>query len=371
MLPVRKLTEGRGQRMSDPQRLQLLRSIDEAADADALRSSRDHVNDRMASKRSELPIDQFYTELNEAYDAIIIRAISLAEAHMARVGMGPPPVPYAYLLFGSGGRGEQTLSSDQDSGLVYEDEPNAEKAEANRNYFAQLSEQVVIVLERLGFPRCDGNVLSDNPSWSMSLSSWNKQLDGWFEQPSWEAVRYLLIVADGRSVYGTSLLLERMQDHFFANMVKHPIIVGRMLENTMRHKVLVGIFGQLLKERYGEDTGSIDMKYGAYIPMVNAIRLLAIQQGIRSTSTLERMKALQADGVLTEEDAHSYGQAFQLFLQLRLMTTEKLELGMYANNGKLAVRSLTREMIEQLKKGLRIGKRLQRRVVKQASVRLK
>jgi Predicted signal-transduction protein containing cAMP-binding and CBS domains len=357
--------------MSDPQRLQLLRSINEAADAEVLRSLRDHVNDRMASKRSELPIDQFYTELNEAYDAMIRRAISLAEAHMARVGMGSPPVPYAYLLFGSGGRGEQTLSSDQDSGLVYEDEPNAEKAEANRHYFAQLAEQVVLILERLGFPRCEGNVVSDNPSWGMSLSGWNKQLDGWFEHPAWESVRYLLIVADGRSVYGEATLMERIRDHFFANMVKHPAIVGRMLENTMRHKVLVGIFGQLLKERYGEDTGSIDMKYGAYIPMVNAIRLLSIQQGHRSASTLERIKALQEAGVLSEVDAQSYSQAFRLFLQLRLMTTEKLEHGMYANNGKLAVRSLTREMIEQLKKGLRIGKRLQRRVNKQASVRLK
>ncbi|PWV99650.1 CBS domain-containing protein [Paenibacillus cellulosilyticus] len=357
--------------MSDPQRLQLLRSINEAADAELLRSLRDHANDRMASKRSELPIDQFYTELNEAYDAMIRRAISLAEAHMARVGMGFPPVPYAYLLFGSGGRCEQTLSSDQDSGLVYEDEPDVEKAEANRNYFAKLSRQVVLVLERLGFPRCEGNVLSDNPAWSMSLSSWNKQLDEWFEHPAWESVRYLLIVADGRCVYGDSLLLDRMQDHFFANMGKHPIIIGRMLENTMRHKVLVGIFGQLLKERYGEDTGSIDMKYGAYIPMVNAIRLMAIQQEIRNTSTLERMKALQKAGVLSDEDARSYSEAFLLFLQLRLMTTEKQEMGMYANNGKLAVRTLTRDTIEQLKRGLRIGKRLQRRVFKQASVRLR
>jgi CBS domain-containing protein len=124
-------------------------------------------------------------------------------------------------------------------------------------------------------------------------------------------------------------------------------------------------------ERYGEDSGSIDMKYGAYIPMVNAIRLMAIRQEIRSTSTLERMKQLQEAGVLSEEDAQLYSQAFLLFLQLRLMTTEKIQMGMYANNGKLAVRSLTRDMIEQLKKGLRIGKRLQRRVNKQASVRPK
>ncbi|GFN30244.1 DUF294 nucleotidyltransferase-like domain-containing protein [Paenibacillus xylaniclasticus] len=357
--------------MSDPQRSQLLQLIGEADDAGTLRSLRDHVNARMEAMLSTLPVEQFYTELNEYYDALTRRVIILAEADMARAGMGSPPVPYAYIMFGSGGREEQTLSSDQDSGLVYEDGSCPEEREAYRHYFAELSKRIVILLERLGFPRCEGNVLSDNPGWGKSLSEWVEQLNGWFDEPAWESVRHLLIVADGRCVYGADDLMKRLHDTFNHDMLKHPVMVQRMLDNTMRHKVLIGVFGQLLKEQYGEDAGSLDMKYGAYIPMVNAIRLLAIRHNIRSTSTLTRMAGLRDAGVLTDSEAETYGRTFRLFLKLRLMATEKLEMGMYANNGKLLVSKLTREMIAELKDGLRVGQKLQRRVFKQASSRFR
>ena len=61
----------------------------------------------------------------------------------------------------------------------------------------------------------------------------------------------------------------------------------------MHHKISLGVFGHLITERYGEDAGGFDIKYGAYIPIVNGIRLLAIQAGILATSTLERIKQLK------------------------------------------------------------------------------
>ena len=42
-------------------------------------------------------------------------------------GFGKPPVPYAFILFGSGGRSEQTLWSDQDNGLIYEESRRASR----------------------------------------------------------------------------------------------------------------------------------------------------------------------------------------------------------------------------------------------------
>ena len=93
-------------------------------------------------------------------------------------------------------------------------------------------------------------------------------------------------------IYGQEILLQKLKDHFYSDMLRNPVIVKHMLKNTMRHKVLIGVFGQLLKEQYGEDAGSLDVKYGAYIPMVNAIRMLSIERGLRETSTLERIQVL-------------------------------------------------------------------------------
>lgn len=350
--------------MSDPGGAQLLSRIGSADDIAALRSLRDEVHEQMEALLSEQPVEQFYAILNEAHDALIKRTIALAEADLARMG-NSPPVPYAYLLFGSGGREEQTLSSDQDSGLIYDDPDDEAERETARQYFADLTQLIVETLQQVGYPPCEGNVISTNPDWCLSLSDWDNKLNDWFEEPDWERVRYLLIVADSRSIYGEDELLEKLKGLFFSDMLENPVIVRHMLNNTMRHKVLVGVFGQLLRERYGEDAGSLDVKYGAYIPMVNAIRMMSIRAGLRETSTLARIHSLHLMGKLSAEDALAYTEAFRLFMRLRLMATERSVDGMYMNNGKLSSRKLTKELTDQLKTGLRIGKKLQRRVFRQ------
>jgi CBS domain-containing protein len=356
--------------MSDPVYAQLLALIGTADDVKTLRGLRDQIHEQMEAMLSEQPVEQFYIDLNEAHDALIRRTIALSEAQMARMGNGSPPVPYAYLLFGSGGREEQTLSSDQDSGIVYGAPEEESDRETVSLYFRTFAGTVVEMLQQLGYPPCDGNVISSNPEWCLSITEWKTKLNLWFEEPDWERVRYLLIVADCRLIYGDSTLLKELKDHYYTDTLENPVIVRHMLNNTMRHKVLIGVFGQLLKEQYGQDAGSLDVKYGAYIPMVNSIRLMSIQAGLRETSTLSRIRGLLLKGKLTAHDAASYAGAFRLFLRLRLMTTERNDDGLYANNGKLAGSKLTRELIEELKNGLRLGKRLQRRVNKETMGRL-
>jgi CBS domain-containing protein len=354
--------------MSDPVRLQLLKQIGSADHVEGLRSLRDQVHEQMEALLPTRPVEQFNVQLNEVHDAVIQRSIILAEAEMARLGKGSPPVPYAYILFGSGGRKEQTLSSDQDSGVVYQD-PVTDSAEV-KQYFKELCDLIVLNLRKVGYPPCEGDVMSSNPEWCLSLSDWGNKLNHWFEEPAWEAVRYLLIIADGRCVYGEHRLVDELKDLFFTDMLNHQIILQRMLDNTMRHKVLLGFFGQLLKEQYGQDSGSLDIKYGAYIPMVNSIRLLSVQVGIRETSTLERIKMLVKAGNMSESDGAVYAHAFRVLLRLRLMTTEQNVNDLYANNGKLSSRKLTKELTDELKSSLRLGKKLQRAVFKQTMRRL-
>lgn len=354
--------------MGDPMRPQRFKQISSADNVEGLRWLRDQFHEQMYASLPTQPVEQLNEQLNETHDALIAQAIMLAEESMARMGKGSPPVPYAYLLFGSGGRREQTLSSDQDSGLIYANPP--ESGDETKIYFQQLSKQIVSNLIQTGYPPCEGNVLSENPAWCQSVSEWREKLAGWFREPEWEAVRYLLIIADGRCVYGDKSLAETLKGMFFTDTLKSPVILKRMIENTMRHKVLVNVFGQLLKERYGEDAGSLDIKYGAYIPMVNSIRMMAIQANIEATSTLERIRKLVELGKLAPEDGTAYEQAFRFIIRLRLMTTEQRDGGLYGSNGKLHSSKLTKEMTDELKSSLKQGKRLQRAVFKQTMGRL-
>ncbi|SDR97508.1 CBS domain-containing protein [Paenibacillaceae bacterium GAS479] len=356
--------------MTDPGWQQLLHGIAHADDSASLHRLRELVHDRMVARLPLQGTERFYAELNDAHDAFVRRAIQLAQFELARLGKGVPPVPFAYLLFGSGGRREQTLLSDQDSGIIYADSLSEAEQEKSREYFTALSDRIVQLLLETGYPLCEGNVLSSNKEWCRSLSSWRVKLNGWFEEPAWEAVRYLLIVADSRCVYGEMGLHNELKDDFYGDVIRQPIIVKRMLENTMKHKVLLNIFGQLLREQYGEDAGSIDIKYGAYIPMVNAIRLLAIEANLREASTLDRIRSLEKLGLVQPGEAAECIETFQLFLGLRMMTTEKIENGQYTTNGKLSSSKLSKEMAEKLKNGLRLGKKLQRKVYRHTMSRL-
>jgi CBS domain-containing protein len=298
--------------------------------------------------------------LNKFHDALILRALKLAEKEMARRGLGTPPVPYAYMLFGSGGRSEQTFSSDQDSGIVYANPSSEEAREACRAFFPKMADAAVQNLIQLGYPPCEGNVVASNPDWCLSLTEWHAKIDAWFEDPTWEHVRYLLIVADGRAVAGDYKLAYMLKNRFLTDIRQTPLIVRRMMDNMLRFKSLVGLFGQLLPERYGENAGSLDIKYGPYLLTVNVFRLLAIQAGIRETSTLGRIKALCEAGFITLQDAERAVSAFTLFLNLRLMSRDKVPK-----------EQLTKEIVSKLKKADKTARDMQRRIQHEMDDRLK
>lgn len=348
--------------MRNPAWEKRLLDIAGAEDLEQLRSIREQEQSRLATELSTSSAEAVVETLNELHDALIAQALKLAENDLARLGLGAPPVPYTYMLYGSGGRFEQTLYSDQDSGLVYADASNEVEDERCRKFFPIFAETIVRNLIRLGYPPCEGSVIASNPEWCLSLRDWEKKIDNWFAEPSWENVRYLLIAADGRPVSGDRNLADRLQDRFYTDMLNRPIIARRMMENTIRHKVLVGVFGQLLTERYGENAGSLDIKYGAYIPMVNAFRLLAIQAGIRETSTLKRINALRKADLLAEEEETEAYEAFSFFLKLRLLATLAVEEGQPGGAGKIPAEHITKELKIPLKKALKAGKKIQRRV---------
>ncbi|MDB4868535.1 MAG: hypothetical protein JWR03_2868 [Cohnella sp.] len=357
--------------MSNRQRDNWQQKINASEDLKALRAVRETEHDRLSAAMVSSSATTVTDSLNKLHDGLINRALKVAENELARRGYGAPPVPYAYLLFGSGGRCEQTFSSDQDSGIVYANPPSEESTETCRSFFSKLAETAVQNLIELGYPPCAGNVVASNPEWCIPLSDWEMKIDHWFAEPSWENVRYLLIVADGRPAAGDLELAGVLKKRFFSDMLQSPLIVRRMMENTLRHKILVGAFGQLLPERYGEDAGSLDIKYGAYIPMVNVFRLLAIQAGVRETSTLGRIAALQRAGALTSGEAERACSAFDLFLKMRLLTATTTDGIQWIGSGKFPREQLTKELTSQLKEALKFGRQMQRRLERVMNDRFK
>ncbi|WP_281886072.1 DUF294 nucleotidyltransferase-like domain-containing protein [Paenibacillus sp. YYML68] len=342
----------------------IIEEVSEAQHIEQIREIRDRAHEQFLGQLSSLGTFDWNAGVNQFHDAIIQSVIARSELEVCEERGEEVPLPFAFLLFGSGGRKEQTLWSDQDNGIVYEEPEHEEEAMAAGEFFSALSSRISTNLEAAGYPPCTGGVICTKEQWRQSIEGYRRMVQGWLEEPNWENVRYLLIVADLRVVYGEEQLGQSILEMIIAYMKAHPQMYEHMLQNTLHHKVSIGLFGQLIKERYGEDAGGVDIKYGAYIPIVNGIRLLAIEVGIQASSTEDRIRKLLAEGHVPEDPGHDWLDALAIALKLRSMTPYQLENGAYTTRGKLTADLLNRERTTDLKLCLRIGNELQKYVKK-------
>jgi CBS domain-containing protein len=232
-------------------------------------------------------------------DALVQRLARTAEREL-----GPPPVPYAWVVFGSEGRSEQIMLTDQDNALVY-----AEESEAAQAYFGALAQRMVGGLLAAGFPPCPGGYMATN--WCLPLSAWMQHFDNWLHVPEPQALMEAGIFFDFRSVHG-ELSLEPL-DRLLATAQHNGLFITHLLRAAQQFAPPLGLFNRIRTE-----DGSIDIKFGGLAPIVSLTRALSLAAGSRKRSTLERLAAAEAGGKLSGEGAGDLSAAFTFLLELRL-----------------------------------------------------
>jgi hypothetical protein len=112
-----------------------------------------------------------------------------------------PPARWCWLGLGSEGRLEQTLSTDQDNGLIFSASDDGEARDLRELFlpFAQATNQA---LAQCGFPLCDGEVMGGNPRWCLSQSEWLESFSAWVRTPEPEALLNASIFFDFRPLAG-------------------------------------------------------------------------------------------------------------------------------------------------------------------------
>jgi len=287
--------------------------------------------------------------LNKFHDEIMIKVFETASARMT----AEAPCAFVWFITGSGGRFEQGLISDQDHGIVFqEDSPEADY------YFSELGKELSIGLQIVGYPLCEGKVMSSNPLWCQAAKRWEKQVVSWMEESSWVSIRNLQIFYDARKLVGDQELLFRLKNLIHEYSHFHPQFLCRLLENVKHVKKTIGPLGQIIVEEKGIHAGAIDLKYSAFIPYVNAVRLLAWKEAIIETSTIGRLKELSKLGKY-EELSH-YQENFSQLLQFRLDYLSST--ASYDDSHYLYVKKLTKDNQKLIKKILKDGKKLQQYV---------
>lgn len=233
--------------------------------------------------------------------ALTRRAAELGEARMRDAGKGGPPVAYALLVLGSGGRGESLLAADQDNAIVFA-EGKADGPEDR--WFEELGTHVADLLDQVGVPYCKGGVMAKNAVWRRSLEDWKATVESWIVKQRPEDLLNVDIFYDGLPVHGDRALGESLWAYAYEKGGEAPTF-QRALSETLRgwHSPL-GLFGGLKTD----SEGRIDLKWHGLLPLTTAARVLSIKgrQPARSTparfaAAADRASPDQIEGL---RDAH-------------------------------------------------------------------
>lgn len=336
-------------------------NIRSAGSGAELRLARTEEEMKLIKAFPSMPIDDWNRTVNRMQDEVMSRAVLLCETEMAEAGWGVAPSPFAFVVFGSAGRGEQTLWSDQDNGLII----GIQGGEKSDNYFRAFGERLSAILEVAGYPPCQGKVMVSNPMWRKSVTGWQQQLTHWRGELEWEDVRYLTIVADMRHITGDRELSTAWRKDLMSRLERTDELEAAILRNTIRHKSALNILGQIITERFGEHAGEFDVKYGLYIPLVNGIRCLALYYGVGESSTLERLSRLYELEAFPRPWLDALKRAFLTALKYRSMTAYssedgRLEGSSYLSRDLLKDKTIMRELRENLGAVRQLYRMLQR-----------
>jgi signal-transduction protein with cAMP-binding, CBS, and nucleotidyltransferase domain len=307
-----------------------------------------------------LPVAEIQALLSEINLDIHRRVVALMLEAMAQDGWGEAPVLFSVIVMGSTGRGESFLFPDQDNGFILDDYPDADHGWVDR-FFIELAERMTAALAQAGFPLCRGYVMATNPLWRKTLPQWQRQIGTWLAKRSAMAILNADICFDFRSARGPERFATGLRRHILEAIVGRQDFLREMCLALADHKVALGLFGGFTTEDAG-DGKRVNLKLRGTIPLVGAVRLLALREGVAESGTLARVAALQARGVLSAEEGDSLGAACRYLSELLLrQQLADFKAGRPVGN-LVAMTALSRARRERLTESLHAVETLQRRV---------
>lgn len=294
------------------------------------------------------PLTRTISALN---DALTRRAIDLLSATH---DLGE--VAWCWLSLGSEGRGEQTLSTDQDNALVFRG-PDGEADDATRERLLVFARDVNAALAELGFELCPGNVMASNPELCLSMDEWKAKFLEWLRQPTPPALLQANIVFDFRALFGDAALAIELREWLSGFTTTSTVFLRLLVQNALEVEPPLGLIRTFAVEDKGDDKGTLDLKTRGTRLFVDCARVFALALGMHETNTATRLrKAAPVLGIEAREIDGAI-EAFQ-FLQMLRMRNQGAPQG----GNRVNPHSLNDVEQRMLKESFRQAKNLQERV---------
>lgn len=264
---------------------------------------------------SSLSITSMITSVTDAATA---RFIGLAQERF-----GEAPCPFVFMAFGSQGRKEQTLFTDQDNAIIFTPGTGQDPVEC-KTYFLRMAEEVTGNLLLSGYRRCKGEVMASNPEWCLELDSWKDRFAGWMNKAEDKELMEFGTFFDLRCIFGSEPIVHSLREHTWELLGKNPWFLVQAATNALAFKSPIRLFGSM--------PSTLDLKVLA-MPIISFARLYSLKSGIRMSGTSDRLAQLRDKGILLPSQHHNIQVAFESLMRLRLRhQSDTIKKGAEADN---------------------------------------
>jgi CBS domain-containing protein len=208
------------------------------------------------------------------------------------------PAPYAWAVFGAEGRMEQTLLTDRENAIVYDD-----RGTAQRGWFHDVAARVNEDLTAAGFPESRGGRTAG--LWHGTITEWRAGIADALETHPHDAGVYF----DLRRVAGRLDLAPL--DSLLATAHERRNLVRTLAKASLAFRPPAKLVVRVRAP-------SLDLKKDAILPVALLARCYSVELGCPARGTLARIEAARAAGLIGDQVAATIGNSYRFLLELRM-----------------------------------------------------
>ncbi len=257
-----------------------------------------------SGRRSE-PINSIITAVGDAIHKRVLR--------FGLHSLGEPPCDFAFMVLGSQGRGEQTLATDQDNAIIFDNKTSDEE----KKYFIKLGKQVNEDLDTIGYRYCIGEVMAGNPKWNQSLQTWEEYFTTWINTSNPQDILDAAIFFDFRFLFGEEKLVNTLREHVRKVSENKSVFFYHMAQTVLKFKIPVNIFGSIVGKEPGDEETVLDIKK-VMLPLVCFIRLYAIMKKCVKINSMERLEEIFSVKAIDTSSYEELVSGLDLLMRIRL-----------------------------------------------------
>ncbi|MBK7474281.1 MAG: CBS domain-containing protein [Betaproteobacteria bacterium] len=322
---------------------------DVEAMAAAARDIRHLVSHLLGQGVAARQLTQLISHLNDLLTERLVEMLAKDEGvDMARA---------CWLAFGSEGRSEQTIATDQDNGLVFvSDDP-----ERDRPQWLKFARRVNEALDYCGYPLCKGNVMASNPLCCLTADEWSRRFANWMERGEPEDLLNASIYFDLRPLAGAAALATPLTELVQRTASALPRFIKQLAGNALRNRPPLSWLGGI-ETREVDGREMVDLKFSGTAIFVDVARLYALAHGVAHTGTRERFETLGPLLRAQPQESQAWIAAFEYLQMLRLQVQMAHGDVAPANPNMVELDALNDIDRRMLKESFRVGRRLQQKM---------